>query len=203
MKYKLGKLFFLFVFALAINGCTIFQKPKVSQSISWKEKQDKLAHIDNWFIKGSFSITDDRSRDAARFKWQQKKDKYVIGISGPFSIGGVSIVGDGSSVKFWRSDKESIIAKNPEQLVRKELGWELPVSSIRYWIFGIPSPYSKLKNMKFDDNGRVIYFEQHGWQIKFSKFEQRFIKWDDLPKVIELKKDKVFIKIKISGQDRF
>lgn len=182
------------VFILFLTGCAHFQPQQNFQHISWKKREAKLQQNKSWVISGLISVTYNQKRDMAHFEWAQNQNNYTINISGPMNLNSVQIIGNKNEVRFYRSNNKCVKAKTPEKLFFDQLGWWLPISSIRYWIFALPAP-AKTNLVKFDKYGHLVFFEQHGWKINYFDFQSA--NGMDLPSMIELKNDKFFIKLKL------
>lgn len=197
MNYKKITIAAALIGMLFLSGCAYFQRPPSFKQEPWKQRQAELRQIKNWEMSGALSITYNKKRDIARFKWVQKQDSYAMNISGPLNIGSVKIIGDADHVELWRTNKKSIVADTPEQLTKEQLGWRLPISNIRYWILSLPVP-TKINAMRFDQYGHLTDLEQNGWQIKYVEFQTNAQKNIDLPKTILLNNKDVAIKIKVT-----
>jgi len=200
MSYKKRfTIIMLFTALIFLGGCAYFQKPLPSKHVPCKEEHKvELQQITDWTMDGALSITRDKKRDIARFKWVQKQSGYTINISGPLNINSVRIIGDSNGVEFWRTRKKCIKASTPEQLTQDQLGWQLPVSNMRYWILALPVPNTKIDAANFDQYGHLIDLNQSGWQMKYSEFQRNPEKNIDLPKIIELTNEGIVIRIKVT-----
>lgn len=183
---------------LFLAGCAHLRKPPSFKPTPWKERQSGLQQITNWEMDGALSVTCGRKRDAVRFKWLQKRNSYAITISGPLNIGGARIVGDVNGVEFCCTHKKCTRASTPEQLTLSQLGWQFPISNIRYWILALPVPHAKINAKSFDQYGHLANLDQSGWQIKYSDFQPNVKNNVDLPKIIELTNKEIAIKIKVT-----
>lgn len=184
---------------LFLAGCAHFKKPVVFKPVTLKERQAELKHIDTWEMQGALSVTCGRKRDGVRFKWLQNKKSYKIIIAGPLNIGGAHIVGDEDGVEFCRTRKKCIRAATPEQLTLDQLGWQFPVSHLRYWVLSLPVSCATYDAAVVDQYGHLISFHQSGWQIKYSEFQSGVTNNIDLPRIIELTNKEIKIKIKITN----
>ena len=59
-------------------------------------------------------------------------------------------------------DQATVTAARPEQLIYQQLGWNIPVSQLVYWIKGIPSPNQP-------HQPEVDGFQQHGWRVSYPR----------------------------------
>jgi outer membrane lipoprotein LolB len=56
-----------------------------------------------------------------------------------------------------------------ETLMQQVLGWQLPLSGLRYWITALPVPDSE-SSIERDANGQVRLLRQQGWEISYSRY---------------------------------
>ena len=74
-----------------------------------------------------------------RFSWQQSDDAYTIKLSGAFGFGATTIKGEKDLVERTRGNKVLASSNNPDQLLKKTTGLELPVNNLRHWALGLPA----------------------------------------------------------------
>lgn len=104
---------------------------------------------DYWQASGKVSVLVDRAiypntenqQQTVRFDWRQLDQDFVIELSGSLGFGKASIIKTGNSVSVIRGGKTLNTASNPEQLLLKTTGLQLPISGMRYWIMGFPSDH--------------------------------------------------------------
>ena len=51
-------------------------------------------------------------------------------------------------------------------MVESQLGWQLPVSHLLYWVRGLPAPDSRSR-IALDPNGRLASLQQDGWDVQY------------------------------------
>jgi len=185
---------FLFLLCLCLAGCAMFTPTPGEHYLSWQARQKQLTALNSWNLQSAVGIKNLKQRITAHVNWQQADNNYILNITSQFNIGGVKIVGDSNQVILWRSTTNKFVAKNPEELMFKELGWSLPVSNLRHWILGLPVP-NKTHILQFDAYNHLIHLQQQGWHVSYADF----ISVDniDLPTTILLTNAKLQIKIVI------
>ncbi len=193
----------LFIIYLNINlsGCTLtgqHQSKTNNQAQSLSERQKSLVAIEQWTLKGRVSILSKQDAWSGSLFWQQfNPEKYDIRIIAPLGQGTLRLLGSADGVTLTTSDSNKVLkAKNAEILLQQEMGWQMPISGMRYWILGLanPSPY---KNLKVDSQGRPKVFEQAGWEIKFLRYKQ--VKTVLVPDKIVLENDRFKVKVIIKS----
>jgi len=103
--------------------------------------------------------------------WQQQADAYDIQISGPLGMGKVRLHGSDDGVFFYDSDGRAYYAQEPEQLLLEHTGVFMPVTSLYYWVRGLPDPSIKAELISQLDNwGRLTQLQQNGWSIDLKRY---------------------------------
>ena len=59
-------------------------------------------------------------------------------------------------------------ARTPEALFLRELGWELPASSLRHWITARARPGVPVQGWALDEDGRLASLAQQGWRLDYA-----------------------------------
>jgi len=170
------------IIALTLTGCANMrvQKPKAPQYkvIPSKVRQQKLAQIKFWRINGPFSITQGKRSKIANYTWQQMGRKtYRIRITSALGLSSVLIIGYPHSVTLWRNDRHFVSAKSSRQLIKKELGYALPIANLNYWARGLPAPGRHYTS--FDQFGHLKTLQQQGWRLTYADYKT--INGVDLP----------------------
>jgi outer membrane lipoprotein LolB len=61
-------------------------------------------------------------------------------------------------------DGDVLTANSPEDLILQQLGYELPVSYLEFWIRGLPAPDFKAE-LTFNELNQLSEISQDGWKI--------------------------------------
>lgn len=151
----------------------------------WKNRQAVLADIRQWEFTGSISVRDENESHSSRIRWQQQQERYRINLWGTFNVGATEINGAPGRVSIEQQGEPPLITTTPEQLIRDELGYELPVSQLNYWLRGIPSPGSRHEPV-FGENNQLTELQQDGWTIRYMAYSNYDI--ETLPVRIRMEK---------------
>lgn len=122
----------------------------------------------------SSSNTGKKSAYSLRFEWQQQGQDYTATLSGALGFGRVLVEKQADLVSLSRG-KNRVQAQDADQLFYQQTGWELPVSMLRYWALGLPSPekpFTFNKQNPTEPLAAIGGFEQAGWQVDYPKSEQ-------------------------------
>lgn len=182
--------------SIMLAGCTSLKVPSVGQITyhkqSWQQRRNALTKIRHWAIDGAFSIQQTGRSAIASYDWKQTGGSYNIRIHSSLNIYTADISGKPGYVTLQQSNKR-YSARTPEQLMQRQLGWHLPISNLFYWMRGLPAP-GKYK-AKFDTFGHLIYLQQAGWSVQFSKYLP--VGNVDLPRTLQLHSKQLAVKIVI------
>ena len=160
----------LFV-SMSLSGCSIFNLQQDSQVL---EKQ--LNKIQQWQVRGKLSVVSPDDAVTGYLTWQQDKEDYDLFLSGPFGQGSSRLVGSNGLATLTLPNQEPVQAPSAEYLMAYYLGWQFPVSDIRYWIKGQPSPHSDFTEVR-DTLGLLESLQQHGWNVEFSRYQRQNGTW--------------------------
>ncbi|QLH41724.1 MAG: outer membrane lipoprotein LolB [Coxiellaceae bacterium] len=187
----------LILLTIILSGCATVSLPApmaAPTTISKEQREAALYSLENWSLTSALSLRQPQKALLASLVWQQQGQHYTQVISGPFNVGSVRIEGMPGQVTLWRSAKLKYTASSPEELMQKQLGWQLPVSNMYYWVRGVAIP-NVPATREYDNQGHLIGLNQAGWQIMYSDYKT--IGNVDLPGKIELRSGQLQVKLVI------
>lgn len=163
------------------------EKGKLYQpgSENFKEQQEHIQQLTDWQVNGVFSYSDNEENAAnGKILWQVSRSEEStlksqsvqekIRLVGPVGAGAVELIVDQQQAMLV-SGKQRLVdpSGNVEALLFRAVGWRLPISEMRYWLFGMPAP-ALAGRYWLDSNGDIDRLQQSGWDITFSK-QQPFV----------------------------
>ena len=83
-----------------------------------------------------------------------------------FNAGNTPIQGEPGRVSLDQGD-EHFSASSPEELILQQLGYELPVSYLEFWIKGLPVP-DRPAALFFNELNQLKAFKQAEWTVSLS-----------------------------------
>lgn len=125
-----------------------------------------------WQATGKIAFTLEGERHNASFQWQQNRQDFQIHLFGPFGQGSTWLRKAGDLVTLESTAGEARQALSAEQLMQDNLGWQVPVSDMRYWIRGLAAPNSPSQDQLTDDKGFYQELKQQGWQVNYREYQQ-------------------------------
>ncbi|MCV6588149.1 MAG: lipoprotein insertase outer membrane protein LolB [Marinobacterium sp.] len=158
---------------LLLAGCSGWHTsaPLVRTDVpaSWQRYQHWMSTQQHWELSGKVGIRTARESNSAGVSWQQQGELTDITLSGPFNAQAARIQSTPVRVTL-DADGQRYQAESPEALLEQQLGWQLPVRELAWWVRGLPAPDSPWQQQL--ENERLKTLSQKGWQIRYSRYSE-------------------------------
>ena len=158
---------------LWLAGCSVappLPQPDDPHS-AWLTRKVELQHIDNWQLGGRLLIVTGHETWNTSINWRQQGEAYRIMLIAPLGQGSMKLEGDQYVVTLQPHDGEAVQHTDPEALLAQQLGWKVPVPSLRYWVLGLPAPGPH--SIEVNGHGLLNTLQQGGWAIEFRDYHER------------------------------
>jgi outer membrane lipoprotein LolB len=125
---------------------------------------------------GAFSLNgrvavklDDRGYTAA-LRWRHSATRDSVRLLSPIGsvVGEIEADRDGATLT--TGDKKIYRSNDVQSLTREILGWDLPLSGLRYWVTGRADPALPVQAQNRDDKERLKSLLQNDWRIAFLEY---------------------------------
>jgi len=163
---------------LLFSGCASlspFAPEPPSERIAqlWQQHVQSVRAQTDWTLSARIAAHSEDDGWNGKLHWQQGADTYQVSFNAPFGQGGLHLDGGPQYVEMRTSDGQTMVATDAESLLFQQLGWRLPLNSLRYWVRGVPVPASeKAPLLAFDEEGRLARLQQFQWQIEYPAYRQ-------------------------------
>ena len=191
---------FLLLLAVSLLSACATQLPKIDSGLKsqlWLEHQIAVSAIQSWNIKGRMAVKNEKESGTVTLLWNQFLSNYELRFIAPLGQGTYILTGSPGGVAMKGPKNKTMRAETPEQLLRDELGWDVHLNGLRYWIRGLPEPDMKYSKLLLDNKGRLTNIEQSGFNVSVSRYtEQGSV---SLPEKLTIKSDKIQLKVVIQN----
>ena len=162
---------------------------------NWQVQRALLEKTSDWQLRGRVNVRYQNESHTPRIQWQQQEENYRIRLWGTFNAGNTVIIGEPKFVTM-EHNGDSITAETPEELVLDNLGYELPISYLEFWVRSLPAPGPE-PEIEFSDQNQISKLKQDGWEIKYLNMRQ----FDGviLPRRVEITRKKNDIQLRFIG----
>ena len=192
LKYFVSKLCLL-AMSIILSKCSSTTLDPSTHS--WQDQRALLEKTDNWQLRGRVNVRYQDESYTPRIQWQQQEDNYRIRLWGTFNAGNTVIIGEPNFVTM-EHDGDSITAKTPEELVLDNLGYELPISYLEFWVRSLPAPGSNAE-LEFSDQNHLSMLKQDGWEVTY--LDMRQFDGAILPRRVEMTRARNDIRLRFVG----
>ncbi len=172
--------------ACMLASCATVRLPM--HPAGWSARLQTLQRNDDWDMQGRAAVAAGSRGWQASVDWRQRPTSTVVHLSGPLGVGATLLRLDvgGLSVNGAPPSRAGVAA------MQRRLGFDLPVSQLRFWLLGVPDPAAAF-SLSFNAQKRVAQLAQSGWTVQFLRY--RPYRGDWLPKLLVLRNDGVRVRI--------
>jgi len=156
-------------FSTVLLSCSA-TAPPVVENTDWVAHRNQMEALDSWQLQGRVNVRYDNESHTPRIRWMQQSGEYHIRLWGTFNAGNTSIIGRPGFVVLEQGN-QTLRAASAEALILQQLGYELPVSNLNYWIKGLPVPALE-STQEFNELNLLSTLVQDGWTIYYSDYRQ-------------------------------
>jgi len=133
-------------------------------------REARLARFDQWTLSGRLAVSGGGEGGSGRLRWRQEGVDYTLELQAPVSR------------QTWRLSREQGMATlegleggprrdaDPVALLAREVGWQLPLEQLRFWVKGARAPGPA--SFEFAETGLPIRLNQAGWAIEFREWDR-------------------------------
>jgi outer membrane lipoprotein LolB len=169
---------------LSLNACSLFSdKPVEAYQL---ERMRHLQALANWAFEGRVALSNEKDSISAAISWRHNAERDEIELSGPLAQGRVAISVTAEKVVVDDGENRREYSGRVDEVVSEQLGVDMPVSSLRYWVLGVNEP---LQTVVEQGGG----FLQNGWQVSYRELQR--LSSELLPKRMSVEKNKTRIKL--------
>lgn len=119
-------------------------------------------------FNGRVLIKQGMQRDSSGIRWEHRGEDEIL-LLGPLGYTAGRIHRDVRGATLDDAYGKHYAAPDAEALMQKALGWQLPLSGLRYWVMAMPAPDAEYRSEK-NSNGQMSLLQQQGWEISYSRY---------------------------------
>ena len=167
--------FLVFALPLLLAACApapaVRMKSDASQLAAQQSREQSLARADHWVMQGRLGVSDGKEGGSGSFSWTQNGSHYEFVLRGPAISGAdfrLSGGPDGAQLEGLKSGP--ITGPDAEALMRKALGWEVPLRDLQAWVLGLRAD-SGAAEVSFGDNKLPSLLLQDGWSVEYREWD--------------------------------
>ncbi len=135
-----------------------------------EQREAELATRMAWTLRGRLAVSDARDSGSGTLEWSVQGDAYRFSLHAPVTGKTWVLGGDSRHARLEGLRDEAVEASDAAGLLRRELGWNVPIAQLRAWVRGMrASPSARIT---FDTDGLPATIEEDGWTIRYPEFDR-------------------------------
>lgn len=158
---------------LLLGGCAA---APTLPPVDWNRAKLERQSLDHWDMTGRAAVATATDGWTANIAWRQRAADSELRLQGALGVGGVRVLSDGQTFEIETSKGEKITADDADAALEKAIGVPLPVGYLRFWLLGVPAPYTAAIE-ELDDQGRLSKLEQNGWMAMYDRYVWKSDAW--------------------------
>ena len=161
MQYRLGMLAFCAVLS-TLSGCASTRPAQVLPSSN--------VSISAFSLNGRVAVKVEDRGYTASLRWRHSATRDSLRLFSPLGsvVGEIEADSDGATLT--TADKKVYRSNDAQSLTREVLGWDLPLSGLRYWVTGRADPALPVQAQSRDDKERLKSLMQNDWRIAYLEY---------------------------------
>lgn len=160
---------------------------------AWDARLQDLYKLQQWSIRGHLAVQAGGEGWSATLHWDQDQQNYTLRLIAPLGQGTYQLTNDAGKVTLLTADNKVYQATDAESLLQNNLGWNVPLHGLKYWVRGAPEPGVTTDSLLLDDKGRMTDLQQSGWRISISRYSE--FQGQELPSKLYMQNDRFQLRL--------
>lgn len=154
--------------ALLLAGCAAAPTIPAPEPVAPEARREALQAREAWALSGRVAVAAAGEGATASLDWRQAGESSELALRGPFGARALTVTVQGSQISL--SDGEGRLdGEDAHRYLEGQLGADLPVPQLRFWVLGVPAPQAPYEETVGPD-GLPARLVQQGWVIAFERY---------------------------------
>lgn len=136
-----------------------------------RAREQALAGADHWLLQGRLGVSDGHEGGSGSFSWSQDGDRYEFVLRAPVTGKSFRLSGGPGGALLEGLDGGPLRGPDAEALMRKALGWEVPLRDLRAWVLGLRADGGPAE-LRFGANRLPSLLQQDGWSVDYRAWDE-------------------------------
>lgn len=124
----------------------------------------------DWQLVGRLGVSDGRDSGSGSLTWSQQGEAYRFELHAPVTGKTWLLTGDARHAQLQGLRETTVEGDDAASLLRRELGWRVPVAELAWWARGMRAPGKAELSLRPD--GLPARIVQGGWQVDFLDYDE-------------------------------
>lgn len=182
-----------------LAGCrTLPPTPPAGES--WELRRPQLQSLGHFALRGRVAVAAGGEGFNASLRWTQEGDRSQVTLEGPLGVGGAQLTASGDDLTVVTARGERIESDAAHAELAARLGFDPPLSSLRYWVLGVPNPGQPASESLDPVQQRLAALTQAGWHVEYQSYTSAG--GEALPARMTLQRDAVRVRLLVDDWQR-
>lgn len=145
-------------------------KPNAGLMQAQQAREHALAQADHWSLQGRLGVSDGHQGGSGSFSWTQDGDRYDFVLRAPITGKSFRLSGGPEGAQLEGATPEPLRGADAEALMRRALGWEVPLGELRAWVLGLRADRGSAQ-LRFGANQLPAELQQDGWTVDYPAWD--------------------------------
>ena len=159
--------------AALLAGCTPAVRIKGNPALLGAQaaRERSLRGVDHWTLQGRLGLSDGQHGGSGDLEWTQAGEHYDFVLRAPVTGKSFRLSGGPQGAVLEGLDGGPLRGPDAQALMRKALGWELPLADLRAWVLGLRADNGPA-SMSFGSDGLPALLQQDGWAVEYREWDR-------------------------------
>jgi outer membrane lipoprotein LolB len=169
------------------------QAPESAAAVmAYQARLQELQALDQWTLKGRLAISDGMEGGSGNLIWRHDGDRTRMSFHGAMGKGAWQLQADPSGARIELANGRVRDAATIAALVLQEVGWQVPVDALSWWVKGLADP-AKWESRELNGHGQLVKLSQFGWEVEFGEYDE--VSGSMLPSKLTARRGKYLVKM--------
>lgn len=160
---------------------------------AWQARRPELQARAHFALKGRVAVAAGNEGFNANLHWTQDGTRSSLTLEGPLGVGGAQVSASGNELSLVTSRGEHLDSDAAHAALVARLGFDPPLSSLRYWVLGVPDPAAPATEALDSQTQRLSALTQAGWRIDYTAYSA--VGAESLPARLTMQRDTVRVRL--------
>ena len=144
--------------------------PPRAAPTSWEVRRPQLQALAHFELRGRVAVAAAGEGFNASLRWIQQGAHAQLTLEGPLGVGGAQVIAAGDELTLVTPHGEQLDNAAAHAELAARLGFDPPLSSLRYWVLGVPDPAQPSTEALDASQQRLAALTQSGWHIDYVSY---------------------------------
>ena len=166
-------------------------------AVPWEVRRPQLQARTHFELKGRVAVAARGEGFNANLHWTQEGARSQLTLEGPLGVGGAQVTASGEELSLITARGEHVDNEEAHAALESRLGFDPPLSALRYWVLGVPDPAQPATEALDQAQQRLAALTQEGWRVDYQSYVSAG--GGALPSRLTLQRDNVRVRLLVDN----